>query len=309
MTHTVSVRPGVGVTIYGNLPRDIHPEVVGACDHVTLHTAADAGDVRNAARVRSLGCNRVWLAIPANYLVRKSDDDAVREVERCARVALDMGAEVFELNGEGSSDGQTPGDWIGANPAESERLEELAVKLAEAARAVLGERCALAWTSHDGRRFRIPRRFLKLLDLHAMQHYPALPHEKGQPPPPLITQRGMEKRVNWSRGGWDVLADRGDVPGNVLPYGDRWSMYTQAHGLSLAATVWALCEAATARLWAYPGSWGDKALPALRMAREIRRNVQPGVDAIENWQQAKGLEPDGVIGPNTLRELAAVTGP
>lgn len=307
MSQHVTLSPGIGVTVFGSLPGDLRPDVIAACDHVTLHTAADAGDVRNAARVRALGCERVRLAIPANYLVRlanaRGEAAAVAEVERCARVALDMGAELFELNGEGSSDGEKPGDWIAPAdaPAETERLERLAEMLFEAIVDVLGDACAAGWTSHDGTGFRIPRRFLRLIDLHRPQHYPALPHEKGKPPPPRITQRGLEKRVAWSLGQWDGLATRGKVPGDVVPYGPRWAMYTQAHGLTLGALVWALCEHSDATLWAFPGSWDELALRALKCARVIRNNVDvTKPDVIERWQTAKALDVDGSVGPATI---------
>lgn len=301
MTHTIHVPPGIGATIYGNLPRDVSPELVAACDHVTLHTAADASDVQTAAKVRQLGCERVWLAIPGNYLARKSDADAVKEIQRCAHIALDMGAEVFEINGEGSSDGKKPGDWIAptSDPFEGERLEALALLIAHAAKDVMGESCALGWTSHDGTGFRIPRRFLSRIDVHAPQHYPAYAGH-------TVSQRELEKRMSWSRGQWETLADRGKVPGDIAPYGARWAPYLQGHGHTPGALVWGLCEAPVVRLWAYPSSWSPEAIPALRRARAIRANVDvTKPDVVARWQQAQGLEPDGVVGPKTLAALGA----
>jgi hypothetical protein len=302
--------PGIGATLYGNLPRYLSADVISVCDHVTLHTRADASDVQSAAKVRAMGCSRVWLAIPANYLVRMSDSAAVAEVKRCAAIARDMGAEVFELNGEGSSDGRTPGDWIAPanDPNEAERLENLAVALFTAAREVLKDDCALGWTSHDGTGFRVPRRFLSLVDLHSPQHYPAMPGRTA-------SQTDLARRIAWSQGQWDGLAARGRVPDEVTPYAFRWSPYYQGHGHAVGALVWGLCEAATARLWAYPSSWSPEGLKALRAARVIRAGVGacPGSDdgawwpdVIERWQASQGLTADGIVGPRTLAMAGVV---
>lgn len=295
------VRPGIGVTIYGDLPRDIDRarDVIRACDLVTLHTAADPTDTRNAALVRQINPDaRVWLAIPANYLVRlateKGIEAAAHEAERVARAALDMGAEVLEFNGEGQSDGKKPGDWIPENSAEAVRLARLAVALLEAARAVLGSRCALAWTSHDMPGFRLPwGEILSRVDIHAPQHYPAM---EGR----LATQRDLERRIATSQGRWEALAERGEVPASVVPHGAAWTPYLQAWGHTLGATVWGLCEAPVARLWAFPGSWDPRALTALRVARAIRAAAGYGPEAVETWQCARGLTVDGSVGPLTL---------
>ncbi len=97
------IAPGIGATFYGSLPRALDSplgrDVIRACDHVTLHTAADASDVQSAALVRRLGCARVWLAIPANYLSRldlsRGRVVALDEIRRVALVARDAGAEVY----------------------------------------------------------------------------------------------------------------------------------------------------------------------------------------------------------------------
>ncbi len=297
------IAPGIGLTIYGDLPRDIDRarDAIRECDFVCLHTAAGPEDVRNAALVRQLGCARVWLAIPANYLVglaqRKGIDAAVREAERVAKVALDMGAEVLEINGEGQSDGQKPGDWIPADPNEAVRLARLAVALLETLRAELKGRCALSWTSHDMPSFRLPwGEILTHVDLHAPQHYPSQR-------PYVSTQRALEQRVSVSRGRWEGLAERGVIHDDVAPHGARWTMYTQGWGQTTGAMVWGLCEATTARLWAFPSSWDANALDALRAAKAIRAECGFGPDAVEKWQTAHGLEPDGIIGKNTLKAL------
>ena len=267
------IAPGIGATFYGSLPRDLDSplgrEVIRACDHVTLHTAADASDVQSAALVRRLGCARVWLAIPANYLSRldlsRGRVVALDEIRRVALVARDAGAELLELNGEGASDGAVVGDWTSAPRDEQERrrLDELAVELCNAIRAAVPT-LAIGWTSHDGvRSFRIPRAHLGLVDLHAPQHYPA---QAGR----MVSQRELAARIAWSRGQWEALVAEGRAPAAVAPYGAAWSPYLQGHGHAVGALVWGLCEAPTARLWACPGSWSPEAVEALRLARALR---------------------------------------
>jgi len=300
------IAPGIGATFYGSLPRDLDTpqgrEVIRACDHVTLHTAADATDVQSAALVRRLGCSRVWLGVPANYLSRldlsRGRVAALNEIRRVALVARDMGAELLELNGEGASDGAVVGDWTSAPRDEQERrrLDELAVELCNAIRATAPS-LAIGWTSHDGvRSFRIPRAHLALVDLHSPQHYPA---QAGR----TVSQRELAARVAWSRGQWEALVAEGRAPAAVAPYGAAWSPYLQGHGHSVGALVWGLCEAPTARLWACPGSWSHEAVEALRLARTLRATGGCGPDAVERWQAAHGLDADGSVGPQTLAAL------
>jgi hypothetical protein len=302
----IALAPGIGATFFGSLPRDLDSptgrEVIRACDHVTLHTAADSTDVTCAALVRRLGCPRVWLAIPANYLSRldlaRGRVAALDEIRRVARVARDCGAELLELNGEGASDGAVVGDWTSApsDVAEARRLDSLAVDLVGTIRATVPA-LAIGWTSHDGvRSFRIPRAHLALVDLHAPQHYPA---QAGR----MVQQRELAARVAWSRGQWEALAAEGRAPAELAPYGAAWSPYFQGHGHAVASLVWGLCEAPTARLWACPGSWSSEAVEALRLARALRSTGGCGPDAVERWQAAQGLDADGVVGPRTLAAL------
>jgi len=302
-TRPLPLRPGVGATFYGSLLRDLdaHREVIRASQIVTLHTAADDSDTRAAALVRQINPGaRVWLGLPANYLSRldlaRGREVVAAEVRRVARVALAMGAEFVEINGEGASDGATPGDWTSAptDDREARRLGSLAVVVIETLRAELGTRAAIGWTSHDMPGFRLPwGEILTRVDLHAPQHYAA---QAGR----TVAQRELERRIAASSGRWEALADRDAVPADAIPYGMRWSPYLQGWGHTVGALVWGLCEAPVVRLWACPGSWSPEALTALQLAGRIRAEVGTSVEA---WQRAHGLAPDGVVGPETLRLL------
>jgi len=304
----IALKPGIGATIYGSLPRDIDSplgrDVIRASDIVTLHTSADPTDVRSAALVRQINPDaRVWLACPANYLSRmdlaRGRAAVVAEVQRIATIARDMGAELVELNGEGAADGLTPGDWTYPEPdtRERARLESLARDILVALRAALPPTIALGWTSHDMPGFDVPwGPILSRVDLHAPQHYPA---EAGR----VVRQRELEHRIARSRGRWEGLADHGVVPPEAIPGGARWAPYLQGWGHTLGALVWGLCEAPIARLWACPGSWSPEALQALQGARAIRTEVGHGSDSIERWQRDSGLAVDGVVGPRSLAVL------
>lgn len=307
-----SIAPGIGATIYGDVPRDIERAaragLLDVCDHLTLHTLADSTDVTSAARVRALGVGRVWLGLPANYLSRmdlaRGRAAVMTECQRIARIARDMGAELLELNGEGASisrdgTGDKPGDWTSSptDPREGQRLADLARDLLIALRDELPASIRLGWTSHDMPGFRLPwGPILSRVDLHAPQHYPA---EAGR----TVRQRELEARVARSRGRWEVLVERGEIPARAAPYGSSWSPYYQGHGHSVGALVWGLCEAPVARLWAFPGSWDPEGVEALRLARRVRAEAGHGVESIERWQAAHGLTPDGVIGRMTLAAM------
>ena len=313
-----TLAPGIGATIYGDVPRDIERAaqagLLDVCDHLTLHTLADPTDVTSAARVRALGCQRIWLALPANYLSRldlsKGRAAVVAEVQRIARIAVQMGVELVELNGEGASisrdgTGDKPGDWTSApaDTREGQRLSDLArdilIALREALDALGARHILTAWTSHDMPGFRVPwGPILSRVDLHAPQHYPA---QAGR----TVAQRELEARVSRSAGRWEALVDRGEIPARAAPHGAAWSPYLQGHGHAVGALVWGLCEAATGRLWAFPGSWDPAGVEALRIARAVRAEAGHGVESVERWQRAHGLVDDGIIGRMTLAAMKA----
>jgi hypothetical protein len=304
-----TLAPGVGATIYGKLPRDIAEPVCRASDFITLHTAADASDVGAAGKVRLYGCSRVWLAVPANYLVRLGQSRgvpaAIAEARRCARIAADMGAEAFEFNGEGSSDASKPGDWIPGTPAEAQELADLAAAILGAAEEELrlrGSAAVVMWTSHDMPGFKLPWGvILRNVGGHSPQHYPA---QKGR----LVRQKELMARIATSKGRWEGIAERDGLPAELLPGGALWAPYLQGWGHTVGASVWGLAEHRIGRLWAYPGSWDANGLLALRLVRVLRAEAGHGPDAVERWQAAHNLAADGLIGPRTEEALRSAAG-
>jgi hypothetical protein len=304
-----TLAPGVGATIYGNLPRDIAEPVCRASDFITLHTAADASDVASASKVRSYGCSRVWLALPTNYFVRLGQSRgvpaAIAEARRCARVAAGMGVEVLEFNGEGSSDASKPGDWIPGTPEEARELADLAAAIIGAAEEELrlrGSAAVVMWTSHDMPGFRLPWGvILRGVGGHSPQHYPA---QKGR----LVKQKELMARVATSKGRWEGIAERDGLPEELLPGGELWAPYFQGWGHTVGASVWGLTEHRIARLWAYPGSWDNTGLVSLRLARAIRAEVEPNADALEHWQARHSLSADGMFGPRSEEVARSLAG-
>lgn len=308
------LKPGIGASFYGELARDLprqaSREVIDLCQIVCLHTQADHTDKIHADFVRAVNpVARVWLAIPANYLSRldlsRGRAAVLTECDRVADIATAMSAELLEPNGEGQSGGRKPGDWTAPpdDPTEIARLESLGEEVFERLETRLasnGAKTRLGWTSHDDTRsFLVPRGLLRRVALHSQQHYPA---DKNL----TVTQRIIERRVAWSQGRWEALAEQGIVEPEVCPRGARWGGYYQGHGHTVGALVWALSESPVARLWACPGSWSPEAVEALRLARKLRGRVGTGDDAVEKFQRAEGLDGDGAVGPKTLDALRAI---
>lgn len=296
MNRPAPLAPGIGLTLY---PVDRKADVlaIAAADIVTLHTHADPSDVALAARIRAINPRaRIWLAIPANPLVRQGRLRALGTMRTTAQIAQEMGAECVEINGEGSSDTSVPGDWTPHTDGERRALEALAVDLVATTRAS-APGLTVAWTSHDLPSFKLPwGAILGAVDLHSPQHYPA---EKGR----TVQLAELRSRVARSQGRWEMLAEGLAVPADTVPGGACWVPYGQGWGHSVDASCWLLDQAPLARLWACPGSWDANGTTALRAMRVIRDAAGHEPGAIARWQTARGLAADGIVGPKTLAAL------
>lgn len=296
--------PGLALTCYASGPaKDIAQAVklsepsLQYADILTLHTTPDPSDVKviDAAR-KKYPAMRLWLGAPANQLARGSTDDAIKKALTWAKLSVDNGIELLELNGEGNE--VAPGDWVGNNPAERAGLAlRLGEILAELRKAHPG--LALGWTSHDmPRSFRIPwpKVLQAPLAIHRPQHYPA---EKGR----LVEFDELAGRIDRSRKQFQAFADDGAIGAEFVPRGDAWSPYLQGWGHNPLATAWGLDQAPIGSLWASPGSWDDGGTLALRVLRTIRDEVGPGPGSIGRWQERRGLEAVGTIGPRSRKLL------
>lgn len=295
-----SLAPGLALTCYAGGPATnilsavkLSAEAVRLADIVTLHTTPDRSDLAAVAEVRRLNPKaRVWFGAPFNPVVRLQKPRALETVAAWAKLAVEAGAEMLELNGEGNT--TSPGDWVGNDPAERVRLATLMTELLQVMRAAAPS-LPLGFTSHD-----MPRSFLvpwsevlrEPLALHRPQHYPA---EAGR----RVGLQELQDRIARSRKQWDALVAAGKMDAPFTPYGAGWSPYLQGHGHDLVATVWAMDQAPIASLWASPGSWDDVGTASLRVMRQLRDEVGHAPGAIARWQTAHGLDPVGTIGPKS----------
>lgn len=302
-----ALAPGLALTCYGSGPaKDIaaavklSDEAIQYADILTLHTTPDPTDVKVIDATRKKYPDlRLWFGAPANQLARGATDLAIEKALAWAKLSVDNGIELLELNGEGNE--TAPGDWVGNNPSERSGL---AIRLREILAAIRAAYpgLALGWTSHDmPRSFRIPwtEVLQALLAIHRPQHYPA---EKGR----LVEFDELVGRIDRSRKQFLELATAGSIGAEYVPRGERWSPYLQGWGHQPVVTAWGLDQAPIGSLWASPGSWDGGGTLAMRVLRQIRDEVGPGPGSIGRWQAAHGLEPVGTLGPRSrkLLELA-----
>lgn len=305
--HTMTsptLAPGLALTCYASGPAKSIADAVKLSDAdiersdiITLHTTPDESDVKVIEALRKkYPALRIWFGAPANQLARGSTDDAIKKVLAWARLSVDNGVELLELNGEGNE--TAPGDWVGNNAAERSGL---AIRLHELLKALRAAHpgLALGWTSHDmPRSFRIPwKEVLQApLAIHRPQHYPA---EKGR----LVDFDELATRIDRSRRQFQAFADAADISAEYVPRGDAWSPYLQGWGHNPLVTAWGLDQAPIGSLWASPGSWDQGGSIALRVLHTIRAEVGPGPGAIGRWQAKHGLEAVGTIGPKSRKLL------
>lgn len=292
--------PGLALTCYAGGPASnilqavkLSATAIALADIVTLHTTPDRSDLAAVAEVRRINPRaRVWFGAPFNPVVRLQKPRALEAVAAWAKLCVEAGAELLELNGEGNE--TAPGDWVGNTDAERAQLAALMTELLQSMRAAAPS-LPLGFTSHDmPRSFRAPwsEVLREPLALHRPQHYPA---EAGR----RVGLQELQDRIARSRKQWDALVAAGKCGAPFTPYGAAWSPYLQGHGHDLVATTWAMDQAPIASLWASPGSWDEGGTDALRAMRVIRDDAGSAPGAIARWQVRHGLDPVGTIGPRS----------
>ena len=294
-----TVAPGLVVTVYDDRGGAALPLLAQIRPDVALIHAAPS-DRAYAARVRAAVPGvRLWYQVPANYLADGSLVADVATVRAHVRGAVDLGAEVLSLNGEGSSAPGRPG-WASRDPAVRGTLGARATELLAAAAEEASGRLALAWSSHDCPAWH-PLPWAALygpsspvaLSLH--QHYPA----DGDTP---ASRAACLSRLSTSAAQWARLGASVCRP-DLAPRGAGAVLYTQAHGLTTDGACALYDAAPLAAAWALPTRHDALGILALRADAELRRRVGHAPGRIARWQTHRGLVADGVCGPRTLASL------
>ena len=278
------------------------PGDLAVCLHDPVN--GDEGPVLDV--VHDLGL-RLWSAWGANSLVRiaraRGIDAATATAEVWARGAARAGTEVVEPNGERVGT-LNANDWVPDAPGDAELLPTLARGVIAAVRRG-APRCAVSFTSHDHPRWH-PVCWNQWagpdgVDLLALQYYASDP---GSPGP-----EGHAAAVARLRSGTAQLRDfvsRGIVRADLGPGGPGWTPYGQIHGMTTAGAAETLDAAAISRAWAIPTRDGEAGLLGLCAVLLARREQGRSANALERWQAAHGLAPDGNVGPATLSAMELV---
>jgi len=294
-----TVAPGLVVTVYDDrggaalpLLAQIRPDVA------LIHAAPTDRAYADLVRAAVPGV-RLWYQVPANYLAADSLAADLATVRAHVRGAVDLGAEVLSLNGEGASAEGRPG-WATRSPEGRALLGARATELLAAAADEAAGRLALAWSSHDCPAWH-PLPWAALygpespvtLSLH--QHYPA-------PKSGTATRAACLSRLATSAAQWARLGPSMCRP-ELAPRGAGAVLYTQAHGLTTDGACALYDAAPLAAAWALPARHDAAGILALRADAELRRRVGHAPGRIARWQTHRGLVADGVCGAKTLASL------
>lgn len=296
-------RPALVVTVYDDtgarrarpilerLARVAAPGDLAVC----LHTTPDGGDQAAVDVVRSL-CLRLWWGLPYDGIprtLRRSGGTVARALAASwARRVRAWSPEVVCLDGEAL--------WKPDATADLATLGSLALDAIAATRAELPG-AAVSWTSYDHPLWhRLPWGAILGaggVDLHAPQVYAA--PESG-----VSDHRAAASRLASARRQWSALADaHAAVRRELLPGGERCTVYGQIHHVTTGGAALVLDASDTSRAWALPTRSDDAGVRALEALLIARRATGRSAGAIARWQRAHGLAADGVVGPATLASL------
>lgn len=284
------MRPAVVVTVYGDLAgRQALPILDGlALDAapgdlaVCLHDPPSSDDRALATAIRSRGL-RLWYAWGVDPDVALSEVESSQRTRDRARLAVERGAELIELNGEAR--------WRGVPGARAQAI-------IAAARA---GGVPVSWTSFDHLGYhRLPWGAILGpggVDRHAPQLYGA----SGSATP--ARHPSVRARIARAEGQMRGLVARGVVRAELGPGGAGYDAYGQLHGMTTGAAAVVLDRTDVARAWAIPTRHDAAGLLALRAVLRCRRAVGCAAGSVARYQASVGLDADGVVGPDTLRAL------
>lgn len=306
-----SVAPGLIVTVGDSEP--VQRDLAAALpllrairpDGVMLHTNPGVEDVPTVGAIRSaLPGVRLWIQAPANVLAGLSEAKAIDRVRGWVRAAVDLGAEVFSLNGEGASRPGAVG-WKPGQPLDAAALAARAKALLAAANDEARGRLSLAWSSHD----RILSHALPWAAIFGAGSPVSLTLPQVYANPETGADAGLggaRARYEGTAAQHTLAVTRGLIRADFGPTGAGFVLYAQSHHHRVAASCYLHDRAALSASWTIrrDGALCDaNGLLALRADAEMRRRVGHAPGRIARFQASAGLDADGVVGEKTLSAL------
>lgn len=252
---------------------------------VCLHDPPSDDDQKLAAEIRKRNYRLMygWGVDPDTK--RSPEQVHARTLVRAQR-AKDRGAEAIELNGE------TAWKALGLDA----HAQALIRACREGAPGV-----PLGWSYFDGpETHRLPSSktiFVAGVDYNAPQIY------NFDPAPGLEDHRDAARRWDRAVKQHQWAAARRILREDMVPGQVRCLPYVQIHGSTTGAVAWLLDKAPVGRAWAIPTRMDEDGLRGLEALLRARRACGKTPGAIARWQTLKGLKPDGIVGPQTLKSL------
>lgn len=245
---------------------------------------------------------RVWVGCGMDGTVgewreaRRTDEQVIAPLRAVAELCEQHAVEVIVWNGESQWKDQ---------PHDKRTLAEIEALADAAGRAVVkAAPNVVHWLSsfdqptlHGALRAFL-RGFTRWVSAYTGQAYVAV---KGG-----AARGSLDRRLDAARRSQELAERAGFLPDDVEDedtHGDVDRVPTiQVHQTHLADLVRAGLALPMLLLWSAPlvaedGRMDEVGLRAMRFVAVLRR---AGVRSVEEWQRAKGLKPDGIVGPLTL---------